>query len=381
MLNTLTFPRLRPGKPAHSPRVSLLVPARDEAGKIGTTVQSLLAQDYPDFEVLLLDDQSQDGTAEVARQAAGDDKRLHILSGQPLPPGWLGKNWACQQLAEQASGEVLVFTDADVRWQPGALAGLLAILARQQAGMLTVWPTQAVASWSERLVVPMMTFVILAYLPELAVRYIPWPVFAAANGQCLLFRRELYDRIGGHQAVRANVIEDMGLAWNSKRAGARLVQVLGNGQIGTRMYTSWAEVRAGFAKNILAGHGNRPLFLMLSAVFHWLLLLIPWAWLALGWLPGLRSPAWPQLPLALVALGLGLRLLTAAATRHRLTDALLLPLSTALMTIIAGQALVWHWRGGGTWKGRQISVPRQVGKNAKRDLTAENAEYVEKKEK
>ncbi|MBN1665540.1 MAG: glycosyltransferase [Anaerolineales bacterium] len=355
VLNTLTFPRLRPGQPAHRRRVSLLVPARDEAGKIAATVQSLLAQDYPDFEVLLLDDQSQDGTAEIARQAAGDDARLRILSGQPLPPGWLGKNWACQQLAQQASGEILVFTDADVRWQPSALGGLLAILARQRAGMLTIWPTQAVESWSERLVVPMMTFVILAYLPELAVRYIPWPVLAAANGQCLVFRRKVYDRIGGHQAVGANVIEDMGLAWNSKRAGARLVQILGNGLIGTRMYTNWAEVRAGFAKNILAGHGNRPLLLLLSAGFHWLLFLLPWAWLALGWLPGLRTPTWPQLPLALVALGLSLRLLSAAATRHHLRDALLLPISVLLMTVIAGQALLWHWRGGGTWKGRNLT--------------------------
>jgi chlorobactene glucosyltransferase len=120
------------------------------------------------------------------------------------------------------------------------------------------------------------------------------------------------------------------------------------------MYRGWTEVRDGFAKNILAGHGGQPLFLLLSALFHWLLFLLPWIWLATGWTIRL-GPGWPFFPLALVGLGLAVRLLSAAATRQRLTDALLLPFSTILITVIAARSLWWHFRyGGPQWKGRTI---------------------------
>ncbi len=357
MLNTLTFPRLRRGEgPAQSPAVSILVPARDEAGKIGETVRRLLAQDYPNLEVLVLDDHSSDATADEALQAAGGDGRFRLLRGQPLPPGWMGKNWACQQLGEAAHGEVLIFSDADVRWEAGALNAALAALERTGAGLLTVWPTQATGSWSERLVTPLMTFVVLAYLPDLAVRHLPQASIAAANGQFLAFRREVYSQIGGHAAVRASVLDDMSLAWNVKRAGLRLAGALGRELIWTRMYSGWAALRAGFAKNILQGHANQPALLLLSTAFHWLAFLIPWIWLPLGafW-PDLAGEGWPLIPAALTALGLGIRLLTAAAAGQRLVDAFLLPVSVTLMTVIAAQSLAWHWRGGASWKGRNVS--------------------------
>jgi chlorobactene glucosyltransferase len=354
IVNTLTFPRLRQTKPARTPFVSLLIPARDEADVIGETGFRLLSQNYPRFEVIVLDDGSTDGTREQARQAAAGDSRFRVIRGEPLPDGWLGKNWACHQLAGQAKGEILIFTDADVRWDPGALSAVIHLMDKTRADTLTVWPTQETRTWSERLVVPMMMFVIMGYLPELCVRYIPWPVFAAANGQCLAFRRDAYQHIGGHAAMRANVVEDMGLAWETKRKGLQLVMSIGDRLISTRMYHSWSEVRDGFAKNILAGHGGRPGFLLLSAFFHWLLFLLPWVWLAVGWAVNLGS-GWPWFPLALMGLGVGVRALSAAATHQRVGDALLLPLSTVLMTLIAARSLWWHFRRGGPqWKGRLV---------------------------
>ncbi len=159
MVNVLTFPRLRPARPAWMPRVSVLVPARDEAAVIAATVRRLLAQDYDDYEVIVLDDASTDGTADIARQVAGDDPRLRVLTGAPLPPGWLGKNWACHQLAEAASGDLLVFTDADTRWEPDALRALVAAFERHGAEMVTVWPSQETHTWAERLTVPLMALV------------------------------------------------------------------------------------------------------------------------------------------------------------------------------------------------------------------------------
>jgi chlorobactene glucosyltransferase len=248
----------------------------------------------------------------------------------------------------------LVFADSDVCWGPGALISVVGWMARSRADCFTVWPAQETRTWSERLVVPMMMFAILAYLPEVCVRFVPWPVFAAANGQFLAFRRAAYERIGGHAAVRSSVVEDISLAWQIKRNGLRLVMSLGDGLIHGRMYASWRQVRHGFAKNILAGHGDSPFFLLVSVVFHWLVFLLPWFWLAVGLANRLSREALGA-PLAMIALGVGARALSAAASRHYLRDAFLLPVSVLLMTVIAAQSLWWRYRyGGPLWKGRQI---------------------------
>ncbi len=365
VINTLTFPRLKKSAPVSQPFVSLLVPARDEARIIQATVARLLAQDYPNFELIILDDASTDGTAGVATQAGKGDQRLQVIGGKALPPGWTGKNWACQQLGEAANGELLVFTDADVSWESEALAGVVACMQATQADTFTVWPTQQAVSRAERLVVPLMMYTITSYLPELAVRKIPWASFAAANGQCLAFRRPAYQALGEHSAVRQIVVEDIALGRLTKQAGLRLVMALGNGLIYGRMYHDWRQVREGFAKNILAGHGGQPVFLFISAVFHWLIFLAPWAWLGAGVFSA-SIPGWPEYPLAMIALGLGSRLLSAAATRHALPDALLMPVSVLLMTVIAAQSVWWQFtQGGPSWKGRVIPS-NQTGQDNKK---------------
>lgn len=357
--NTLSFPRLRPASPIRTPRVSILVPARNEAAVISATVARLLGQDYPAYEVFVLDDGSTDGTAQLARWSAVGDSRLRVIEGAPLPGGWTGKNWACWQLAQQASGEVLIFTDADVRWEADGLRALVGLMQRTRADMFTVWPTQETRTWGERLTVPLIALAVIGYLPELAVRFVPWPVFAAANGQCIAFWREAYLQAGGHKAVRTCVVEDVALARIAKRRGLRLVMADGNGLIRARMYRTWPETRDGLAKSILAGYGGRPTFLLLATAFHWLLFALPWLWLAVGGALPLGS-GWPGFPLALVALGVGIRALSAAATRQRVADALLMPVSVALMTAIAARALWWHLRyGGPQWKGRTVSKRTQ----------------------
>jgi chlorobactene glucosyltransferase len=186
------------------------------------------------------------------------------------------------------------------------------------------------------------------------VHYTPWRLFAAANGQCLAFRRRAYERIGGHDSVKAEVLEDVALSRRVKAHGLRLWMVDGAGLINCRMYTDWPSVRDGFAKNILAGYGGWAIFLILAALFHWLVFLMPWVWLVWGGLGG-TLPLWPAWPLLLIGLGVGLRMVTAITTRQRPFEALLMPLSVLLMTWIAGLALWWQWRYGGPhWKGRRI---------------------------
>lgn len=356
--NTLSFPRLgksRANPPSPWPSVSVIVPARNEAAHIATTLRLLLAQEYPaPFEIIVVDDQSEDHTAQEAERAADGDNRLRVVRGAPLPPGWVGKTWTCHQASLLAKGEWLVFTDADVHWGPHALRHLIHTAHGLRADMFSVWPTQDTVTWGERLVVPLMMFAILAYLPELCVRYIPWPVFAAANGQCLAFRKGAYQRLGGHQAVRTAIVEDVALARRSKALGLRLVMALGEDHLRARMYNAWSEVRQGFAKNILAGHGGRPLWLILSTFFHGWLFIYPYFWLVSGaFTSGMGG--WPLYPLAMILFAWGIRALSAAVSRQRLADALAMPLSVALMTVIALQALWWHYRyGGPRWKGRQV---------------------------
>jgi chlorobactene glucosyltransferase len=357
--SAITFPRLRAASVSgHQPQVSILIPARNEAAVIGQTVRRLLAQTCSHFEIIILDDNSTDNTAAIARAAGNDDPRLKILAGTPLPPGWLGKNWACHQLAQAASGEWLIFTDADGIWSPHALAALLAEIQHTQADLLTIWPTQHTVTWGERLVVPLMALVVIGYLPLPLVHHTPWSSFAAANGQLLAFRREAYQAVGGHTAVRGEIVEDIILARLVKKQGLRLRMADGAGIISCRMYQNWPEVRDGYAKNIIAGYGNKVIWLILATIFHWLIFLVPWLWLALGWLDN-SLPGWPLWPLILIGLGVGVRMLTAAVTRQRLADALLMPVSALLMTRIAFQAIWWRWRyGGPRWKGRTLTYWR-----------------------
>lgn len=355
LTNAWAMPRLTPPSGQLTlPSVSVLIPARNEAHAIGATVRSLFAQPLVGLEVLVLDDGSEDGTAAAALAASAGDPRCRVLRGQPLPADWLGKNWACHQLSQAAQQEVLLFSDADVLWQPGALAAVLRMLEQSSGDLLTVWPTQLTVTWGERLVVPLMALAVLGYLPIPLMHQAPWPLAAAAVGQCLAFRRAAYGACGGHQAVRNQVLEDVLLARRVKAAGLRLRMADGAGLLCCRMYHSWAEVRMGYGKNILAGHGHSLTLLLLSTLWHWTLFVLPWLWLAAGWAwPAL--PRWPAWPLLVIALGVGVRGLTAWLTRQRLLDALLLPLAVLLMTVIAGQTIWWRLsKRGPAWKGRII---------------------------
>jgi chlorobactene glucosyltransferase len=392
--NLLLFPRLRakrngeartanPRGPAFDPEggsvgdrpqhnrsqlVSVLVPARNEAAVIAATVHRLLEQDYPCFELLVLDDHSTDGTGEIARAAGRGDARLRVLPGADLPPRWAGKNWACHQLSQAARGERLVFTDADTIWAAGALSALMTEMDRTGADLLTGWPTQITVTWPERLVVPLMAMIVIAYLPVLMTHHTSWAAFAAANGQCMAFRRKAYDVVGGHAALKGEVLEDVKFARRIKAKRLRLRMADGNRLISCRMYDSWPAVRDGYAKNILAGYSSSLVVLTLATLFHLLVFVAPPLWLLLGWLDpaplalsaaelSVTLPGWPWWPLALTATGMALRAASAWFTRQRARDAVFMPISALLMTIISMRSAWWQLHyGGPVWKGRVIKA-------------------------
>jgi chlorobactene glucosyltransferase len=347
----------RPGGaklPARWPRVSLLVPARNEQDHISGVVESLAGQDYPDFEVLVLDDGSSDRTPELLRELAGRFPNLRVLEGKPLPRGWLGKHWACHQLAEAATGEVLLFTDADTRHRVCCLRETVARFEADQLDLLTGVPREEVVSWAEKLVVPVVPWAILSFLPlGLAYRR-RWPAFTAANGQFMMFRRQAYDDIGGHAMVRDNVVDDLALVRLLAKRGGRWRLFDLTGLVSCRMYRSAAEVFDGFSKNLFGAFGFR----LAPFLFVWLWLAVvhlqPLAVIG-RWAAGGPTSAYSAVT-ALAAVGLALVLWGSVLQKFRFPVglALLYPVSVVLAVGVAARSVWLHATRRARWKGRRV---------------------------
>ncbi len=343
-VNMVTFPVLKHARPKRQAKVSILIPARNEAVNLPETLPRLLAQ--PAIEILVLDDQSTDATPQILRQYSQDNANLKVRVGQDLPEGWTGKNWACHQLAQQARGDILIFTDADVYWEAGTLDALLAMQEANEANYLSVWPRQLTESLMERITVPVIDLILLGALPYPAVRWLPLGVFSAGNGQLMMWHKDAYESIGGHAAFKGEVLEDVRMGQAAKRAGLRVTLAVGGQLIATRMYRNTHELLAGFSKNILAASGNSRGLLIMAGFINTLTHSLSWALI----------PLYPWF--ALVAgLSLVQRLLTNLKTHRSLWEVFLQPLWTIPMWRIIIRAL--QQGRSVSWKGRSYP-PRSL---------------------
>ncbi len=326
-------------------RVSVLVPARDEAAVLPALLDSLAEQTgTPDLEVLVCDDGSTDATAEVVTEAAHRDPRVRLLTGTPRPAGWLGKPSACHQLAEQATGSVLVFVDADVVLAPHAVAATVALLRGSGLDLVSPYPRQVAVSTVERLVQPLLQWSWLTTLPLTAAERSPRASLAAANGQLLAVDAHAYRRAGGHAAVAGEVLEDIALLRAVKRSGGRGVPCDGSQVAACRMYTSWPELQAGYAKSLWSAFGSPAGAGAVMAVLG-----LTYVWPAAAAFGGSR--------VGLLGWGAGVlgRYLTAEATGARsLPDSLAHPVSVALAAWLTGRSFVGRYRGTLRWKGREV---------------------------
>jgi len=357
--NLLVLRRLdRYGRPARFPRLSVLVPARNEEANIGPCVRSLLAQDYPDFELLVLDDESSDQTAQVLAALATEDHRLRVLSGQPLPAGWLGKQWACHQLSQAATGELLLFTDADTRHHPQTLSDAVAAMLAERTDLLSAFLREEVVSWGERLVVPILLWSIFSFLPLGLAYWLRLPAFTAANGQFLLFRRRAYEQIGGHAAVRQHATEDLALVRHIVTHGLcwRLVDV--GQRIRCRMYQDFSQAYEGLSKNLFAVFDYHVLFFILIWLWLGVVFLEPPLLLALSLVGVPLAGFSPGLAIAAIALALLLWGLFCWRFEFPLYLAFLYPVIIALVIFIALRSLLFTLRGRATWKGRTLDRPK-----------------------
>ncbi|MBI4494875.1 MAG: glycosyltransferase [Chloroflexi bacterium] len=276
--------------PEPAPRVSILVPARNEAANIVACLRSLLAQDYPRFEVIVLDDQSTDGTGELVAQLAGADRRLRLLQGQPLPAGWTGKNFALAQAAALARGDWLLFTDADTLHEPQTLTAALSTAERRGLDFLSLATGQVLGGVWERLVVPVVAAVVGLATPVQAVNDPKRTGTAFALGQFILIRRRAYEGMGGHAAVRAEILEDCELARLAKQAGFALLLADGRALVRARMYRGFRDLWEGWTKNAFLGPGGRVSIALGGLAFITLLGVGPFAAWALAAIAVARQP-------------------------------------------------------------------------------------------
>ncbi|MEV0841948.1 glycosyltransferase [Actinocatenispora sera] len=333
-VNTVAFPVLSAARRAGTAGVSLLVPARDEAVRLPETLPGLLAQ--PVEEILVLDDGSRDNTSDVVTTTASGDPRLRLVAGRPAPAGWVGKNWACQQLADAARGDRLVFCDADVHLAPGAVAAVVGEMHRQRASVLSVFPRQRTESLGERLTVPLIDEVLLSFLPYPLLR-LPISAAACANGQLMAFDRAGYDRIGGHASVAGELVEDLALARRVRRLGLRLGLALGGDAVQARLYRGYGEAVAGFAKSLRGAHFGSRALLAANLAGHAVAYTLPW----LRWSSG---PAWRAAALA----GLLERALVNAKTgRRQYAEVALVPIvaPAVVPAVLAAMRRRVRWKG------------------------------------
>ncbi|TDB69693.1 glycosyltransferase family 2 protein [Micromonospora sp. KC723] len=336
--------------------VAVLLPLRDEAGRVAPCLRSLLAQrGVPGLRIVVLDDGSGDGTADVVRAIAGDDPRVTLVDGAAPPPGWLGKPHACHQLAARAdpAATVLVFVDADVVLTPHAVAAAVTALRAAGATLLSAYPRIVVRTAGDRLVQPLLQWLWLTFLPLRAMERSPRPSLAAAGGQFLLVDRAGYATAGGHAAVAGRVLEDIELARAVKRSGGRIVLADGSRLAACRMYDTWPQLRDGYTKSLWATFGHPSA----AAVVVTLLLLLYTAPPLLA-VAALAAGAGTVTATALAgyAAGVAGRVVSARATGGRAwPDALAHPVSVVVLSWLTLRSYHLRKRRRLSWRGRPVS--------------------------
>ena len=359
-----------PAPPVNRPLVSVIVPARNEARNIEGCAHAALRATWPALEVVVVDDRSTDATAEIARAMAHRDARLRVVENPELPHGWFGKPWACLTGAAHAKGEILCFTDADARHGRELVARAVAAMESRALAMLSVTGHQELGSFWERVIQPQVFWMIASrYGGTETVNRSRRASDKIANGQCIFVRRDAYEAIGGHAAVRDQVAEDVALAQRMFAAGVRTELVLGRAELTTRMYTSLREIMAGWRKNVFAGGREAmPWGRFGQMLFPLLLLLVP----ALTLVPPivLLLSGFVELPSWAVT-GAAIALVAEIATRAMVYRwmaapvryALLFPLGAAVFAVIALQAIA---RGSRVeWKGRAYVTPPRARRTSR----------------
>lgn len=360
-VNFAATPRLSrsSGRATRQPRVSIVIPARDEEESVEQAVRSQLAQAYPDFEVIVVEDRSRDRTGEILARLATEDSRLTVLAGSEPPAGWIGKPHALHRGASAATGELLLFADADVVYDPRALAEAVAYLESRSVALVCLLPRMEAKGFWENVLMPYVEGAYFGGLGFLANCDRP-RLLAGGGGAGNLVRREVYEAVGGHAALRNSVIDDVHLAWNAKLAGFRTRVVRAEDRVRVRMYRGLSGVVNGFTKNMayaLNGLMGVALFALTAAIT------VLWVVPPLVLVAGLAGVPIERADLLLAAAGFALpvaaRLVAAAALGDAAWPSLTHPIMAAGWGFIICRSLYQRFvRRRLVWRGREFDARR-----------------------
>lgn len=342
ILNLLLIPRLRRDAPVAGPAVSVIIPARNEELSIEATVRGFLGQTYSPMELIVVNDRSTDATGSILQRLS--DPRLRVMTGEEPPPGWLGKPWALHQGSLAASGEILLFVDADILYSPWAVAGAVGRIQESGAAMLALWPRLVMSTFWERLILPFLTITLWSFIPSWLANRTRIPILGVGGGIGNAVWRAAYVAAGGHEALRSAVVDDVGLARLIRRAGGRTEIVQADDSVSVRMYRGGRETIEGFTKNVFSAFGRSYVFALLFAVFGMIFHVLPY---------GLALTGDP-VNVATVALITATRVLLFAVLGYPLLHALFAHPFTVLVWTWINLRSMWFTgiRKKLTWRGR-----------------------------
>lgn len=335
------------------PFVSVLVPARNEEHNISAIINSLLSQDYPSYEVIVLNDNSEDKTLDILEKIRKEHPELIILNGKPLEYGWTGKCFACKQLVDVSKGSYILFTDADTVHNPNSLRDSVTIALNRDADLLTLFPKIRLVTFSEKIIMPMLWFTVVMLLPFFFVDKKGFVKFSIGMGPFMLFKKTAYEKIGGHLSVKNAIVEDVWLARKIKEHGLQLVVEDGQNILSIRMYRNFKEIWNGFSKNIFAGFEFSSIALFSVNLMYLLLFFHPFMLLFIQLSLKTSLDFVTFLLLFQVIILYFCRIIVSSKFKLGIISTILHPLGALSVPIIALNS--WRWikaSAGAKWKGR-----------------------------
>lgn len=265
--------------PENEPSVAILIPARNEAHNLPFLLEDLKKANYQNLAIYVLDDNSSDRTADVVREFQTSTSNLNLLQGQVPPKGWLGKPWACHQLAKSANADYYLFVDADIRLSSDSIPAAISEMQKNKLSLYTLFPKQVVASVGEKLTVPVVYQTLATLLPLSLVQHSSNSAFSAANGQFMLMDGPDYDAYQWYYKVHDYQVEDMGIIKYMKKSGLRVKAAITHEHMSCRMYHGFKEAVDGFSKNFKAFFGDSwglMAFYLLFGILGFFMLLFPY---------------------------------------------------------------------------------------------------------
>ncbi len=352
-LRSLRTPDPNSKVPQPAPLISVLVPARNEEENIRTCLESLQQQDYPNFEILALDDNSTDSTAAIVNEMASRDDRINLYFGDPLPDEWAGKCFACYQLAKKAKGDWLLFADADTIHEPHMLRSVLALAMELKTSLLSGFPRQLATSFAQKVIMPVFYFILLGWLPLWWLHRSKIPKPSMAIGQFFFFSKDEYWRIGGHEAVRSKIVEDVWMGIEVSRKGGRHIAVDLSTVASCHMYRDIGAMWHGLGKSIYSIAAMAPFGLAALVVVAYFLYMAPFFWLWNGFFMAPEPLLWRGIVVSQIVIMLFMRWLVDNRFREPGISVYFHPIGLSFYLVNVLYSLVkWLVGAGVTWKER-----------------------------